>query len=300
VPTLTSAQTGIGHLGSQLTLLLAVVAQALLTASCGELFDKWEFATSYSCCTDSSGNNGKWVCNNQKDACPNGILWTVKDGGKDRCTGTPPSCSAANASREFGPWLSNQVALGLAPAAVLVASRQATPPSQSCFDTCAGGVISAGCSQASTDVQVGGELSSLQRRLRNSSVTSGTLVSAAELRNTFKLAEDPCNRGNTTIRDGRIENRGQACTLEASLPGQKLTAVIDVPEAIQGTWRSTGQRIRVEFQSGGAPHFQFVESETRRVSQLGVEFGGLVTSIEADATRMFLRTAGGCVGVALP
>ncbi|MGJ5029099.1 hypothetical protein ACQR1I_19830 [Bradyrhizobium sp. HKCCYLS2038] len=81
----------------------------------------------------------------------------------------------------------------------------------------------------------------------------GTL-SASELREMFELESDPCGRGETSFKDGIVNNVGEeACVLRADGDAARYNAKISVPVNLQGEFKVTN----------GAVSFSFPSPETR-------------------------------------
>lgn len=126
-------------------------------------------------------------------------------------------------------------------------------------------------------------LKQLYQRLRERPAT----LPQADLLAMFNEAEDPCNRGSTTITGGSLANSGDECNLKASLP-QVADVFINVPKLLTGNVTVSGPDLKVDFSAGARASLHFYApagSSAQKISDtkdLDSDWGGAITSISSD------------------
>jgi hypothetical protein len=72
-------------------------------------------------------------------------------------------------------------------------------------------------------------------------------ISSTALLSLFDLNSDPCNRADTSISNGQIVNKGDACRLTASAPGLAVSASLEIPAVLSGKLNFSEHFISTEF-----------------------------------------------------
>ncbi len=103
----------------------------------------------------------------------------------------------------------------------------------------------------------------------------------------FNVAEDPCNRGATTIAGAELTNRGDECNLKASLP-RVADVFINIPELLTAIVSGSGPMLKVDFPAGARASLHFYApkgSSAKKIADtkdLDNDWGGAITSISSD------------------
>jgi hypothetical protein len=95
---------------------------------------------------------------------------------------------------------------------------------------------------------IGGAARDGLRRLQRLAATNPSAIRSADLQAMFGVAQDPCNRGDTTIESGSLINIGEMCNVGTQIPNSDLT--IHMPEIVRGTWTWNSLVARVAFDDG--------------------------------------------------
>ncbi|WP_148213073.1 hypothetical protein [Methylocella silvestris] len=120
------------------------------------------------------------------------------------------------------------------------------------------------------------------------------VIKKSDVMNIFHVDGDGCNRGDTFINNGQIENSGEGdCYLSAELPVQDVKekgVSLYMPIHVIGAVNINGRSIDLKFSDRkSAPLLNFDDGGLQN------EWGGAVRSISADQTRVMFGTDTGCI-----
>jgi len=167
---------------------------------------------------------------------------------------------------------------------------------RSCVDLCPKSEVQNGnCSVNKIDNSIGESIN----KLRSWSLSNKPSITPEELRSNFHLEPDPCERGKTILGATNLTNDGpRNCYVRSELPNLSVTAELTMPKHIEATWDSRTPVIKLTFKNpANAPSLVFFNNGTKEIDAITENFGGVVKSVEADSSRLFLRVPNGCVGV---
>jgi hypothetical protein len=124
----------------------------------------------------------------------------------------------------------------------------------------------------------------------------------------FQVPGYPCHRGDTTFNNGTFVNNGDSnCTLEASLSGASMNAYIEVPKHVEGSLKSAGSDLQVEFAKGGRANLHFAaptsasEDDEKDAADFNKDWGGDIHAISSDGHyAVFSIGSSSCARVKLP
>jgi hypothetical protein len=246
------------------------------------------------CCTDGTEQNSRWSteekCTGTNELC----VYSTSSGGQELyklCKAPyPGDSSLQRPSTPPSHTLSRpEIRLALY---VVDDSTSAT----SCLALCPPGAINANCTSGTLAATTTASLSALNARLNPD---TPPLLNNIELLGLFGMQADPCGRGPSAVNERGIINVGGKCTLEVPFNNLGVKASFDVPILLAGTWSArTPVAKRLTFDAEEfAPRLTFMKTSASERHPLDADFGGPIRWIEADSSRVFARTNGGCIGV---
>jgi hypothetical protein len=111
----------------------------------------------------------------------------------------------------------------------------------------------------------------------------------------FNQPDDPCDRNDTTIRDGKITNTGATgCVLHATLTLSDKSAKpieLQLPASVIGDITYQDPVVSLDFHNVESPLFlKFVDD-----NDLQKEWGGTVLTMTATSTSVLVGTESGCI-----
>jgi hypothetical protein len=129
----------------------------------------------------------------------------------------------------------------------------------------------------------------LESRLQKPRVS----ISSMELLKMFGQEKDDCQRGVTSIADGRLSNSGNACDVSTKLQQLNVDAIIKVPPKVTGLITESGQAIHIEFPEPS-------QAARLELSDTGLNsrFGGYIKSIDADSVAIRFGMPRACIAIA--
>lgn len=166
-----------------------------------------------------------------------------------------------------------------------VAKSASIPPYIDCIDHCGKG--DEFCLSASVPSPYDRMLNRFVEGLIDAKPSS---ITKRSLTKTFGLTSDPCNRGDTDLRGGRVRNTGDECIVAAEAKQGDLRAALVMPKVLEGSWSLKNDLIAVEFTNQTfAPFLRFNDPPTED------DFGGYVRRALLSRTSVIMETANACV-----
>ncbi len=105
----------------------------------------------------------------------------------------------------------------------------------------------------------------------------------------FGMSKDPCDRGETTIKNGVLTNTGEACFLTNVAPDLDLKIQIDVPLLLQGAFEKDLDSTVISFeneQTRARLHFKPIDeedlSQVKNAKFLDDDWGGDIQHVFSD------------------
>jgi hypothetical protein len=119
------------------------------------------------------------------------------------------------------------------------------------------------------------------RKLQKAAAGNPQTIKSSDLQAMFGIAEDPCNRGDTTIEHANLLNSGDSmCTLRSQIPGSDVA--IQIPEILRGSWSANSVLVQVIFDDQRTrPRLSFSND------RLNHSWGGDVVSVASVADYVY-------------
>jgi hypothetical protein len=113
-----------------------------------------------------------------------------------------------------------------------------------------------------------------------------------ELTGYFGISDDPCNRSDTSILNGKISNYGEACYIEAGIQdvSKDINLSFFIPEKLEGSFWKDGSWTQIDFSSADSAIKLSLSDKG-----LNSEWGGVISKIEGDGKNVIAKTDNGCI-----
>ncbi|UVO37635.1 hypothetical protein KUL72_04385 [Bradyrhizobium arachidis] len=139
----------------------------------------------------------------------------------------------------------------------------------------------------------GNEQSGLKNLLQVGA-SSPPLVKKADILRMFGQASDDCERGDTAISGGVVENRGRACNMISSTSVSDV--VVHLPPVLRGKWSVQGANVQAIFDDDATRGNLHFTDKT-----LDEQYGGPINAVygEGDKVMGFSVGAASCISLDL-
>jgi hypothetical protein len=120
----------------------------------------------------------------------------------------------------------------------------------------------------------------------------GGAVAKADIMSNFSVEDDPCDRSDTAVADGKLTNTGGACRLEARVasPRGPLVSTVRMAASIEGDLYEEGDEVIADF---AAEALSISFSDRLLQSQ----FGGEIHQIATGSYGAIATTTAGCIAL---
>ena len=131
-------------------------------------------------------------------------------------------------------------------------------------------------------------------------VQRDTRIEAGSLLQSFQVAADPCRRGPTLLEGGHLTNSGGACTFIAPYPAVRAQLRFELPPSLDAAIERRGNATMIRFNSiEDSPSVRIMPEALAQPNPMDAKLAGRIVQVESDASRVFLRTTGGCIGASI-
>ncbi len=130
-------------------------------------------------------------------------------------------------------------------------------------------------------------------RFRDLFTNGDNIVAKTDILASFDLTNDPCNRSDTSVKNGKLTNDGDLCRFDTSLAlgvGAAKLLSIELPKNLDGRYHSA---------LGVGAKFSTQEHAAKLVIEGGLNetYGGYITAVEYSQGNFFIGTENGCIAL---
>ncbi|MCP4987622.1 MAG: hypothetical protein GY928_16650 [Colwellia sp.] len=144
----------------------------------------------------------------------------------------------------------------------------------------------------------GNSLKNLQKKIHGSSEEK---IQISEILSMFGLQDDPCDRSEIDVSNGKMRNSGRACEIRQQAdfgPSGVVILKMDIPEQLQAEVTSYGSELEIYFPEEKNSALLTITDKNEEESWLNSDYGGLVYRIQTTSNKAIFSTSSGCISVA--